>query len=110
MRSAIGKRRRFRILQKSKFRCAYCGARPQDGARLVLDHVVAVANGGTDDDSNLVAACVPCNQGKGDLGRGDGQGCPFCFSVACPAVIDGEGERCPEIAKLIAGGREMRHQ
>ncbi len=27
-----------------------------------LDHVVAVTAGGTDDDSNLVAACKPCNE------------------------------------------------
>jgi 5-methylcytosine-specific restriction endonuclease McrA len=32
---------------------------------LEVEHVVALYNGGTNDDSNLVAACHDCNQGKG---------------------------------------------
>jgi 5-methylcytosine-specific restriction endonuclease McrA len=31
-----------------------------------LDHVVPRSKGGTDDESNLVVACYPCNQRKGD--------------------------------------------
>jgi 5-methylcytosine-specific restriction protein A len=30
------------------------------------DHVIAKANGGTDDPTNLQAACRPCNSGKRD--------------------------------------------
>jgi len=33
--------------------------------RLTVDHIVAVSRGGTDDESNLVAACFDCNIGKG---------------------------------------------
>lgn len=32
--------------------------------RSKLDHVLAVARGGTDEDENLVAACFDCNRGK----------------------------------------------
>ena len=32
-----------------------------------VDHKVPVVLGGTDDDDNLVTACWPCNQRKGDL-------------------------------------------
>ena len=30
-----------------------------------VDHVIPVAKGGTDDPSNLVPACGPCNRAKG---------------------------------------------
>jgi 5-methylcytosine-specific restriction protein A len=40
--------------------CAYGCRRPAT----TVDHVVAVANGGTHDLSNLVPACGPCNSSK----------------------------------------------
>lgn len=62
-RAGIGKRQRFRILQRCGFRCHYCG-RPAGEVVLEIDHIIAVANGGTSDDANLVAACYDCNRGK----------------------------------------------
>lgn len=59
-------RERFGILAGSGFRCDYCGRGKTDGARLSVDHVVARAQGGTHDRSNLVTACAMCNQGKAD--------------------------------------------
>lgn len=44
--------------------CAYCGCHMP---RPTLDHVICRKKGGTDDLSNLVAACEPCNAAKGDL-------------------------------------------
>jgi 5-methylcytosine-specific restriction endonuclease McrA len=41
--------------------CHYCSA-PADQ----IDHVVALANGGTDDVENLVPACKSCNSSKQD--------------------------------------------
>lgn len=41
--------------------CGVCKAR---GA-LELDHVVAVVNGGTNDETNLQFLCQPCNRSKG---------------------------------------------
>lgn len=63
-RSAIAASVRFEVLRRDGYRCRYCGATPPDVA-LHLDHVVAVANGGTNDAANLVTACVRCNIGKG---------------------------------------------
>jgi 5-methylcytosine-specific restriction endonuclease McrA len=55
---------RFRILERDGFRCRYCG-RGTPEVTLHVDHVQSVADGGTDDESNLVASCRDCNLGKG---------------------------------------------
>ena len=60
---AISKRLRFEILRRDNHTCRYCGAAAPD-AILTVDHVVAVSLGGSDDPSNLVAACKDCNIGK----------------------------------------------
>lgn len=51
---------RARVLARDGQSCRYCGA-PADH----VDHVDPVANGGTDDDANLAAACEHCNLSKG---------------------------------------------
>jgi hypothetical protein len=55
---------RARIMERDDFRCRRCGAGPRD-ERLVVDHVLSVALGGSDDDANLQTLCEPCNIGKG---------------------------------------------
>lgn len=60
------RRARFAILARDNFTCRYCG-RKAPNVELVVDHVVPIAAGGTNDDDNLVAACVDCNAGKSDL-------------------------------------------
>ena len=62
-RKPLSKRTRFEVMKRDGHRCRYCGATAVE-VRLVVDHVVAVANGGTDDATNLVTACEPCNAGK----------------------------------------------
>lgn len=59
----ISKRKRFEIFKRDGFRCRYCSATAAAGP-LHVDHVIAVANGGVDDDANLVTACADCNLGK----------------------------------------------
>lgn len=54
-------RTRSRIFARDDFTCRYCGAR---GGSLECDHVVPVAKGGSHDDDNLAAACLPCNRSK----------------------------------------------
>lgn len=51
------------ILERDGHTCAYCGR-----TATTVDHVIPKARGGTDDESNLVAACVRCNSGKRDRG------------------------------------------
>ena len=65
MRKSIGKKKRFRVLSRSEFRCVYCGAGAPE-KRIEVDHVVPVSKGGDDHESNLVAACLDCNVGKSD--------------------------------------------
>jgi hypothetical protein len=63
---AASKRLRFEILRRDGHTCRYCGAKSPD-VPLRVDHVVPVALGGSDDPSNLVTACEPCNTGKSSV-------------------------------------------
>lgn len=63
---STGKRVRFEILKRDGFRCRYCGV-TATATLLHVDHVVPVAEGGTDDPSNLVTACPDCNLGKSSV-------------------------------------------
>jgi 5-methylcytosine-specific restriction endonuclease McrA len=49
----------LRVLERDP--CSYCGA-----PSTCIDHVLPLAQGGTTDDGNLVAACTACNTSKRD--------------------------------------------
>lgn len=66
---AVSKRLRFEILRRDNHTCRYCGE-GAPGVKLVIDHVVPEALGGTDVPENLVAACEPCNSGKTSVAPG----------------------------------------
>jgi hypothetical protein len=68
-RKAIPKRLRFEILRRDNHACRYCGAMAPD-AVIQVDHVIPVSLGGTDEPSNLVAACKDCNAGKSSVPLG----------------------------------------
>jgi 5-methylcytosine-specific restriction endonuclease McrA len=53
---------RKNVLRRDQHRCQYCGVRD----RLTIDHVLPRSRGGRDAWENLVAACVPCNNRKGN--------------------------------------------
>lgn len=57
----VTKRTRYEVLKRDNFTCRYCRSTENP---LKVDHVTPVALGGTDDPSNLVAACQDCNAGK----------------------------------------------
>lgn len=63
-RKPLGKKTRFDVFKRDGFTCVYCGGQPPK-VTLHCDHVIAVANGGTNDIDNLVTACDACNLGKG---------------------------------------------
>ena len=63
---AVSTRLRFEVLKRDLFKCQYCGVNADD-AVLHVDHVIAIANGGSNDPSNLVTACSVCNLGKSDV-------------------------------------------
>lgn len=54
---------RKNILRRDGNRCQYCGKKAPD---LTIDHIVPKSRGGTDSWENLVAACVRCNNRKGN--------------------------------------------
>lgn len=65
-RVALGKSARFRVFARDNFTCRYCG-RTSDEAKLEIDHLIPVCEGGTNDDANLVTACFDCNRGKAGI-------------------------------------------
>jgi hypothetical protein len=62
LRSQLTRSKRFEILKRDGYRCHYCY---KTGVPLEVDHVIPLFKGGTNDDSNLVAACHECNHSKG---------------------------------------------
>jgi len=54
---------RKNILRRDGHRCQYCG---RGDVPLTLDHIHPRSKGGEDSWENLVAACVKCNNRKGD--------------------------------------------
>lgn len=53
---------RRNVLRRDRHTCQYCGSTE----RLTLDHVMPRSRGGKDAWDNLVAACTPCNNKKGN--------------------------------------------
>lgn len=53
---------RRNVLRRDAYTCQYCG----DKADLTLDHVQPRSKGGRHSWDNVVVACRPCNQRKGD--------------------------------------------
>ena len=59
----MSKKARFEIFKRDKFVCQYCGDHPPKVV-LHVDHIIPIADGGSNDDTNLITACINCNQGK----------------------------------------------
>ncbi len=60
VRPTISPQKRARIFKRDGGVCRYCDANAE-----VIDHVVPIAQGGTNRYSNLVSACTACNTKKG---------------------------------------------
>lgn len=62
--SYTGEKRRLRVLRRDNYECQIRG--PEcEGVANEVDHIHPKAWGGTEDESNLRAACWPCNRRKG---------------------------------------------
>lgn len=60
--------KRLAIYLRDRFTCIYCladlhGAEPSD---ITLDHVICQADGGSNEETNLVTACRSCNCSRQD--------------------------------------------
>lgn len=53
------------VLARDQYTCQYCGATP-GRAELTIDHVLPRSRGGATEWENVVTACRPCNQHKGN--------------------------------------------
>lgn len=53
-----------KIFERDAYTCGYCGKVGKKG--LTLDHIIPKSRGGTNHPSNLVAACMSCNNWKSD--------------------------------------------
>lgn len=56
---------RVRIFLRDAYRCQYCGT-VKEPSELTIDHIIPRSRGGTNDALNLCAACIPCNNRKGN--------------------------------------------
>jgi len=56
---------RKNVLFRDNYKCQYCGGFFNSSC-LTLDHVIPKSRGGINSWSNLVAACISCNQKKGN--------------------------------------------
>lgn len=54
---------RKNLLRRDKHICAYCG---RGDLPLTIDHIVPKSLGGEDSWNNLITACLPCNNKKGN--------------------------------------------
>lgn len=61
--SKTWRRVRLAIFERDGWACVYCGA---TDAPLECDHIHPVSRGGSNEDSNLATACLPCNRSKKD--------------------------------------------
>lgn len=63
-RTQLSKKQRFDVFKRDVFTCQYCGRTPPSIV-LEVDHIIAVASGGKNEEENLVTSCFDCNRGKG---------------------------------------------
>lgn len=106
-RIPLSKKQRFDIFNRDAFTCRYCGKTPPQ-VMLVVDHIIPVVSGGTNDQSNLATSCEECNQGKGKTTLKDGSMPePLALAIVQSRM---EEEREASIAlKAIEARRNMAH-
>ena len=63
-RKTINLKMRYSIFARDNFRCVICGRDTKSGARLQVDHIQALCDGGENVESNLQTMCLECNVGK----------------------------------------------
>lgn len=68
---AVSARLRYQVLERDRGRCVLCGARPADGVRLHVDHILPWSRGGRTTLENLQTLCALCNLGKGNRSQTD---------------------------------------
>ncbi|WP_367399743.1 HNH endonuclease [Pseudomonas laurylsulfativorans] len=65
------RRKRAAILLRDEYTCQACGVIT---SQLEVDHIINRARGGSDDDENLQALCIPCHKLKTAAESAEGAG------------------------------------
>lgn len=50
------------VFKRDKNRCVICGSTHN----LTIDHVIPLSKGGSNNETNLMTLCSPCNRAKGN--------------------------------------------
>lgn len=56
---------RQQIIEADGYACAACGVQLTGHGDVEVDHIVALADGGSEHPSNLQTLCKPCHKDKG---------------------------------------------
>jgi 5-methylcytosine-specific restriction protein A len=64
LRGSAGKKQRERRMRRSFGLCELCQAKGLTVFAKVVDHIVPLAKGGSDDDANTQNLCTPCHDLK----------------------------------------------
>jgi 5-methylcytosine-specific restriction enzyme A len=51
------------VFQRDRYQCQSCGKTDTE-TKLSIDHIIALASGGSNDMSNLHTLCITCNRQK----------------------------------------------
>lgn len=94
-RTPLSKRARFEVFKRDLFTCQYCGQHPPN-VELEVDHITPVAEGGSNEEGNLVTACFDCNRGKAAVAL-----------TSAPKTLDQRGAEMQEREAQLAGYREI---
>lgn len=63
-RKPISPSLRYSVMKRDDFTCQLCGKKGLDNTRLEIDHILPVAEGGTNNPDNLRTLCFECNRGR----------------------------------------------
>ena len=100
-RKALSKSTRFEVFKRDHFTCQYCGKKAPE-VILEVDHIVPVAEGGTNELLNLVTSCRDCNRGKGKKKLDDNTAV-----MKQRAELERMAERQEQVSMMIQWKKEM---
>jgi len=100
-RTTLNKRQRAEVLIRYHSRCQQCGKTPsEDAVKLVIDHIVPLEWGGTNDPENLQPLCTDCNEGKKDLYSSFNE---YADAISKAMSLDDAHTRIGELLKAMQG-------
>ena len=79
-RRTFTKPEKWQVYAKCNAKCAICG-KYLKFSKMTIDHITPLSRGGTNEISNLQAACLSCNRSKCDMTPAEFFG--KLISVAC---------------------------